>query len=57
MKKQESSFLKKRSKRLLILAASPLSGHGLDLSVGTRRKSLLVLFFRKEHPSFALACA
>jgi peptidoglycan hydrolase-like protein with peptidoglycan-binding domain len=46
---EECSFLKKRTKRLLLLRSSHDLGHGLDLSVGTRSKSLLVLFFRKEH--------
>jgi hypothetical protein len=45
------SVLKKRSKRLLRLRRSHLSGHVPDLSAGTRGKSLLVLFFRKEHLS------
>jgi hypothetical protein len=48
-----TSFLKKRSKRLLCLRASDLSGHGLDVPVGTRSKSLLLLFFRKEDLSFS----
>jgi hypothetical protein len=49
-----SSFLKKRSKRLLFLRRSHLSGHGLHLSAGTRSKSLLVLFFRREQASLSL---
>jgi hypothetical protein len=44
MKEERLSFLKKRSKRLL------LSGHGLPASGSwPDNKSLLVLFFRKEH--------
>jgi len=34
-------------------ACAALSGHGLDLSVGTRIKSLLLLFFRKEESSLS----
>ena len=43
---EKPSFLKKRSKRLLFAVA------GLSGSVRQRRKSFLVLFFKKEH-SFA----
>jgi hypothetical protein len=46
--KASSSFLKKRTKRLLLLRRSHDRGHGRDLAVGTRRESLLLLFFRKE---------
>jgi len=31
----------------LLLFASQLSGHGLDLPVGTRSKSILVLFVKQ----------
>jgi hypothetical protein len=55
--KEESSFLKKRSKRLLLLAPTARS-RPISSALGPRSwawrgsKSLLVLFFRKER----LAC-
>jgi hypothetical protein len=45
-RKEESSFLKKRSKKLLFLRRFLLSGHGLDLSVGARAK--VFWFFSPE---------
>jgi hypothetical protein len=42
-------FSEEKNQRLLILPCFSLSGHGLDLSASARSKSLLVLFFRKEH--------
>jgi hypothetical protein len=39
------------TKSLLFLAVSHHPGYGRDLSVGASNKSLLVLFFRKEHLS------
>jgi hypothetical protein len=47
--KEKSSFLKKRSKRLLFPRRSKDRGYGLELYAGARHESLLVLFFRKEH--------
>jgi hypothetical protein len=47
-RKEACSFLKKKTKRLLLLRRSHDPGHGRDLSVGTGNKSLLLLFFRKE---------
>jgi hypothetical protein len=43
---QRPSFLKKRSKRLLIAVADSAA------SVAQRRKSFLVLFFKKELSCF-----
>jgi len=48
-RKEDSSFLKKRSKRLLFLRGSPNRRHGTGLSASARNKSFLVLFFKKEH--------
>jgi len=42
------SFLKKRTKRLLIPACTTFSGHGRQAGEVRRNKSLLLLFFRKE---------
>jgi hypothetical protein len=52
MKEESSSFLKKRTKKLLFSRRSHDRSHGLDLSAGARNKSLLLLFFRKEDLSF-----
>jgi len=49
MSKKESSFLKKRSKRLLFSAHFPAGRPWPENAVQPRNKSLLVLFFRKEH--------
>jgi len=43
----------KNQKTFISPAASPPSGHVPDPSVGTRSKSLLLLFFRKEDSSSA----
>jgi hypothetical protein len=48
MKKEECSFLKKRTKRLLYLVPADRSGTWPDRWEGRRLKSLLLLFFRKE---------
>jgi hypothetical protein len=48
LRRQECSFLKKRTKRLLLLRRFHDRGHGRDLAAGVRSKSLLLLFFRKE---------
>jgi hypothetical protein len=58
LKEESSSFLKKRTKRLLCLhqfhdRGPTTSGMGRDIAAGARIKSLLLLFFRKEDPSFA----
>jgi hypothetical protein len=46
--KEESSFLKKRSKKLLRIALS--QGHDTLATTRTEMsKSFLVLFFKKEH--------
>jgi len=50
-KKEESSFLKKRSKRLLFPALRQLSGHGLDLGSGGGTK--VFWFFSSEKNIFA----
>jgi hypothetical protein len=50
--KEECSFLKKRTKRLLCLRQRMDPGHGRRGGSGGKSKSLLVLFFRKEHSSF-----
>jgi hypothetical protein len=47
--KEEPSFLKKRSKRLLSPRTSHLGSQEPYLAAGAGNKSLLVLFFRKEH--------
>jgi hypothetical protein len=52
---KDSSFSEeKEAKRLLFLAPAP--AHPANSTPGCRRgnKSLLVLFFRKEHPSLLL---
>ncbi len=52
--KEESSFLKKRSKRLLSLCSLRMGGHGRDPSAGAGikvfwfRQAGFRLFFRKE---------
>jgi hypothetical protein len=54
-KQGSSSFLKKRTKKLLLVASSSL-GHCVASLFRHRRKSFLVLFFKKELlplPSFA----
>jgi hypothetical protein len=43
-----TSFLKKRSKRLLFLRRSHHRGHGLDLSASARIKVFLLLFLQKK---------
>jgi len=43
LKKEGSSFLKKRSKKLLLAVADVCPARAL------RSKSFLVLFFKKEH--------
>jgi len=45
-KKESTSFLKKRSKKLLLAVADLRSARA------QRHKSFLVLFFKKEHSSF-----
>jgi hypothetical protein len=52
MEKQECSFLKKRTKKLLFLRKRTDTGHGLALRTAARNKSLLLLFFRKEGLAF-----
>jgi hypothetical protein len=47
-RKARSSFLKKRTKRLLFFRSFRDAGHGLHLAAGPEGKSLLLLFFRKE---------
>jgi hypothetical protein len=47
--KASTSFLKKRSKKLLFPRGFHGAGQGLDRAAGPRSKGLLVLFFRKEH--------
>jgi hypothetical protein len=49
--REESSFLKKRSKRLLLLRKRKVSGHGRPALKRRRHDRLLVLLFRKE-PAF-----
>jgi hypothetical protein len=47
-RRESASFLKKRSKKLLLL------GSVVETATGAIRKSFLVLFFKKERlPSFA----
>jgi hypothetical protein len=48
---EEPSCLKKRSKTLLFLGSLAHAVHGRDLAASAGNKSLLVLFFRKEHLS------
>jgi hypothetical protein len=45
-----SSFLKKRSKRLLFL-----DGAGTKIEAASKNKSFLVLFFKKEHAYFLVS--
>jgi hypothetical protein len=47
--KEDCSFLKKRTKRLLILRQRKLAGHGRERGTSAQSKSFLVLFFKKEH--------
>jgi hypothetical protein len=47
-----SSFLKKRSKRLLFFQQPSVWPDRAGVFRRRRSKSLLVLFFRKEHTSF-----
>jgi outer membrane lipoprotein-sorting protein len=47
-KKESSSFLKKRSKRLLFFRRSHDWRHGRDLSAGARIKVFLLLFLQKK---------
>jgi len=47
--RKKSSFLKKRSKKLLVAVADFRSARA------KKSKSFLVLFFKKEHSSFLLA--
>jgi hypothetical protein len=49
VRKASTSFLKKRSKKLLFLGGLHVAGQVPYLEAGAGRKSLLVLFFRKEH--------
>jgi hypothetical protein len=46
--KQECSFLKKRTKKLLFPRSFPDRENSRHLSADARHKSLLLLFFRKE---------
>jgi hypothetical protein len=46
--KEASSFLKKRSKRLLFFRSSPLGGHGRDLEAGTGIKVFWVFSSEKN---------
>jgi hypothetical protein len=48
--KEESSFLKKRSKRLLLSRSFPLGGHGQTLRAGAGVKGFW--FFSSEKNSF-----
>jgi hypothetical protein len=50
-KKKESSFLKKRSKKLLSVSGSTGAPH-VPPRLRAMSKSLLLLFFRKEDSSF-----
>jgi hypothetical protein len=50
--KEECSFLKKRTKRLLFLRQHQHTGHGRPNVKLRKDKSLLLLFFRKEDSSF-----
>jgi hypothetical protein len=50
---KDSSFLKKRSKKLLLLSCGA-GGPCLGDSLGATDKSFLVLFFKKEHSCFPL---
>jgi len=50
--KDECSFLKKRTKRLLLLRKLKDPGYGRPNVKLRRNKSLLLLFFRKEDSSF-----
>jgi hypothetical protein len=51
MKKGSSSFLKKRTKKLLQIAAG-LRATWLNSSPAAMSKSFLLLFFKKEESSF-----
>jgi hypothetical protein len=48
MSKKESSFLKKRTKKLLSRSCRA-GGPYVSQSLGATGKSFLVLFFKKEH--------
>jgi hypothetical protein len=48
-RKEESSFLKKRSKKLLLLRPADLGRMHGRLARSQTSKSFLVLFFKKEH--------
>jgi hypothetical protein len=50
-KGKDSSFLKKRTKKLLFLSGGA-GGPCLGPDLGATNKSFLVLVFKKEHPSF-----
>jgi hypothetical protein len=55
VKRRSCSFLKKRTKKLLLRSRrteSPWVGH----SLGATNKSFLVLFFKKEHFFFLFLC-
>jgi hypothetical protein len=47
-REESTSFLKKRSKRLLFCRRSHNRGHSLDLSAGARIKVFLLLFLQKK---------
>jgi hypothetical protein len=51
--KQECSFLKKRTKKLLFLRKHTDTGHGPAAGAAAGNKSLLLLFFRKEGLAFS----
>jgi hypothetical protein len=50
--KESTSFLKKRSKKLLSIADGTESGW-MSSALASMNKGFLVLFFKKERPSFA----
>jgi hypothetical protein len=49
-------FSEEKNQKTFISPQLLLGGHGRKLSAGGGRKSLLVLFFRKEHSSFSPSC-